>query len=159
MTGPGSHRGGVPVGHITELGPVEAGAVFYLRLWCSGPAAQDQVRSDFTLALGADQGQAAAMTLEQLCDLCTRHGRRPLMRHDISCRCLGADESCFANFVACAADGCREDALLIATLIVRCDLAPCIAALAEDLGLALKRMALSGGADALAPQSPTSRLH
>ena len=40
------------------------------------------------------------------------------MRHSIECRCLGGDEACFANLVATAAEGEREDALLMATLMV-----------------------------------------
>ena len=31
------HRGGAPVGYITDLGPIEAGVVLYLRLWRDGP--------------------------------------------------------------------------------------------------------------------------
>ncbi len=55
MTAP--HRGGAPVGFVTELGPVEAGAVLYLRLWCDGPDAQTQVRTDFAAALGQKRGR------------------------------------------------------------------------------------------------------
>ncbi|GGE59835.1 hypothetical protein GCM10011517_29270 [Actibacterium pelagium] len=64
------------------------------------------------------------------------------MRHELACQCLGADESCFANLIAEAAEGDPEDAMLIATLLVRADMAPCLAALARDVGLALKRMSL-----------------
>lgn len=135
-------RGGAPVGMITDLGPVEAGAVLYFRLWFDGPESQAQVWNDLAAGLGTSTGRAVLRSFEQLCDLCVRHGRRPLMRHDVTCRCLGSDESCFANFVASAADGEREDAMLIATLLVKPDLAPCLVAVAEDFGLALKRMAL-----------------
>ena len=37
------HRGGAPVGYVAELGPVEAGAVLCLRLWCDGPDSQSLV--------------------------------------------------------------------------------------------------------------------
>jgi len=142
MTGSASHRGGAPVGFVTELGPVEAGAVLYLRLWCDGPDAQAQVWNDFATALGPRYGREALKSFETLCDLCARHGRRPLMRHDVTCKCLGADESCFANFVGYASEGDREDALMIATTIVRPDMAAMLVSLAQDFGLALKRMAL-----------------
>ncbi|MEL6104228.1 MAG: hypothetical protein AAFR68_23370, partial [Pseudomonadota bacterium] len=79
---------------------------------------------------------------ETLCDLCVRHGRRPLMRHNVTCKCLGADESCFANFVGYASEGDREDALLIATTMVRPDVAPALVGVAQEFGLALKRMAI-----------------
>jgi len=123
-----------------SLDPVEAGAVLYLRLWCDGPSAQAQVWDDFSNMLGPTQGREALKSFETLCDLCIRHGRRPLMRHSVSCKCLGADESCFANFVAAAAEGENEDAIMIATLLVRPDMAPCLMAVAAQFGLALKRM-------------------
>lgn len=142
MTTPAMQRGGAPVGYVTDLEPVEAGAVLYLRLWCDGPDAQIRVQSDFRQNLGARQGSQALQSLEQLCTLCVRHGRRPLMRHQVNCKCLGADESCFANFVAAASEGAHEDAMLMATLMVRADMAPCLVGLAQTVGLALRRMCL-----------------
>ncbi len=136
------HRGGAPVGTMQELGPVEAGAVLYLRLWCDGAAAQGQARRDFVTAFGAAEGVAVADSLDTLCTLCARHGRRPLMRHGVTCACLGGDESSFANFILTASEGDREDAMWIATTLVRADMAPALVALAERFGLALKRMAL-----------------
>ena len=141
------NRGGAPVGFITELDAVEAASVIYLRLWCDGPDAQAQVWNDFASGLGPDQGRKALKSFEDLCSLCTRHGRRPLMRHSVQCKCLGADESCFANFIATAAIGEREDAMLIATLLVRPDVAPLIASLAADVGHAFMRMRLSAPRD------------
>ncbi|MBW4709238.1 hypothetical protein KX928_15715 [Roseobacter sp. YSTF-M11] len=136
-------RGGAPVGYLTELTGAEATSVLYLRLWGDGPGRQADVWADLTQALGPARGRAAMKSFEQLVGLCARHGRRPLMRHAIDCKCIGADEACFANFVAAATDGDREDALLIATLLVRADIAPMITSLACDFGLALKRMHLA----------------
>ncbi|WP_294609000.1 hypothetical protein [uncultured Roseovarius sp.] len=136
------HRGSAPVGYITELGPVEAGAVLYLRLWCDGPDAQAQVWNDFATALGPENGRKALKSFELLCDLCVRYGRRPLMRHHVTCKCLGSDESCFATFVGYASEGEREDALLLATTIVRPDVAPSLVGFAQEFGLALRRMAI-----------------
>ncbi|KIN64650.1 hypothetical protein Z946_3542 [Sulfitobacter noctilucicola] len=142
MTDIAENRGGAPVGFITELDGIEAASVIYLRLWCDGAESQSQVWNDFASCLGADQGRRALNTFQELCALCTQHGRRPLMRHSVNCKCLGADEACFANFIATAVMGEREDAMLIATLIVRPDVAPLLASLATDFGLALKRMNL-----------------
>ena len=136
------HRGGAPVGFLNELDPVEAGAVLYLRLWCDGPESQDQVWHDFAAALGPKQGREALQSFEALCDLCVRHGRRPLMRHHVTCQCLGADESCFANFIGYASDGEREDALMIASTIVNPGMAPVVVGLAQSVGMALRQMAL-----------------
>ena len=152
MTARSSNRGGAPVGFINELDSIEAAAVIYLRLWCDGPDAQAQVWNDFATSLGADQGRKAVTSFEDLCSLCARHGRRPLMRHSVHCKCLGADESCFANFIATAATGEREDALLMATLLVRPDVAPLIASLAAEVGMAFLRMRLSAPREFAASQ-------
>ena len=148
------HRGGAPVGYVAELDPIEAGAVMYLRLWCDGPDSQAIVWEDFSLHLGIDQGREALKALEQLCNLCVSYGRRPLMRHHVTCKCLGADESCFANFVAAATEGEHEDAMLIATILVRADMAPSLVGLAQSVGLALKRMTLRA---APMPDWPTAQ--
>lgn len=140
MTPP--HRGGAPVGFITELGAIEANAVLYLRLWCGDHNAQTQVWNDFATALGPKNGRSALKSLEALCDLCVSHGRRPLMRHHVTCKCLGSDEACFANFVGYASEGEREDALMIATTIVHPNMAPVLVCLAQDFGLALRQMAI-----------------
>lgn len=160
MTEHPKNRGGAPVSFLTELDSVEAAAVIYLRLWCDGPDAQAQVWHDFALMLGPNQGRKACKSFEDLCSLCSRHGRRPLMRHSVHCKCLGADESCFANFIATAATGDREDALMIATLLVRPDMAPLIASLAADVGFALKQMHLSAPRDAAHhTYTPNQTLH
>lgn len=133
-------RGGASVGYLSNLSDIEHLAVRYLRLWCDGAAGKHQVEHDFHLALGVGHGTRATHCLADICELCTQHGRRPLVRHQISCRCLGADESCFANFVSAAAEGQHEDAALIATLLVRADYAIGLADLAREFGLALKRI-------------------
>lgn len=147
MTAHDRKRGGAPVGFVTELDGIEAAAVIYLRLWGDGPDSQAQVWNDLASRLGAEGGRRALESFESLFALCIRHGRRPLMRHAVQCKCLGADESCFANFIATAATGDREDAMLIATLLVRADVAPLIASLAADFGHALKRMQLAAPRD------------
>jgi len=146
-------RGGAPVGHVTDLGPVEAGAVLYLRLWSEGRAGRDALARDFEVICGPAEGGRAARAFGDLCDLCARFGRRQLMRHGVTCRCLGADEGCFANLVAAAGAMEREDAMLLATLIVRPDVAPALVGLAETVGVTLYRMARR----AETPHTGTSR--
>lgn len=157
MSAEPSKRGAAPVGLVGELDAIEAATVVYLRLWNDSIEGQDQVRWDFAAMLGTDQGHRAARALEELCNLCTQHGRRPLLRHAVQCSCVGADESCFANFVAVAAEGEREDAMLIATLLVRPDVAPLVTALAMDVGLALKRMRLCAPRAAAQAAEPVAR--
>lgn len=151
------HRGGAPVGYVSELAPIEAGAVLYLRLWFDGPAAQAQVWDDFASALGPSAGRAALKSFEHLCDFCVRYGRRPLMRHHVTCSCLGADESCFATFIGYASEGAREDALMMATTIVRPDMAAPLAGLAEEVGMALRRIV--GPATCIARERCAATLH
>ena len=79
---------------------------------------------------------------ETLSALCAQYGRRPLMRHGLDCKCVGADESCFANFIGYASEGAREDAMLMATNLVRPDMALVLVGLAEEFGFALKHMAI-----------------
>jgi len=136
-------RGGAPVGHLAELNAIEAGAVIYWRLWADGLDGQRRTQSDFRRALGDKHGCEAVDALAQIFDMCVRHGRRPLMRHGLDCKCLGADESCIANFIGYASECKREDAALIATLMVTPDLCMPMAALAQTFGLALRRMALA----------------
>ena len=149
------HRGGAPVGMVADLDPVEAGLVIYLRLYCSGPEARHQAERDFALSLGPDHGPEALESLGQICSLCADHGRRPLMRHGSSCKCLGADEACLANIVGAAGTGDREEAMLLASLMVRADMAPRLAGLAETLGLALARMASMADVAVARTERPT----
>ena len=65
--------------------------------------------------------------------------RRPRLGHAPDCPCAGGDECVFARFVALAAEGAREEAILMAALIVRADLALGLTALAEEIGLGLMR--------------------
>lgn len=163
MTSAQESRGGAPVGFITDLDSIEAAAVIYLRLWSDGPDSRQAVLNDFAASLGRVQGAKAVQGFEDLCRTCAQYGRRPLMRHSVHCKCLGSDESCFANFIATATTGDRNDAMLIATLLVRPDVAPLITSLAADFGLALKRMKLCApkfyGSGAKAPHAQPTTLH
>lgn len=158
MSSPSS-RGGAAVGRLTDLAPIEAGAVMYLRLWSEGARGRADAASDFDIALGADQGRAAMLTLDRLCSLCASHGRRPLIRHGLGCACLGADENCFAQMVAAASEGAREDAMMMASLIVRPDFAPALASLSEELGMALRRMTAAVPMPTTGHQTPSAVLH
>ncbi|PVA09724.1 hypothetical protein DC366_11375 [Pelagivirga sediminicola] len=153
------NRGGAPVGQVAHMEGLEAASVLYLRLWCDSAGSRQAVRDDFAQALGPDHGGAAADAWDALMELCTEHCRRPLMRHAVTCRCLGADESCFANFIAAAATGAREDAMLMATLIVRADMAPVFTSLACECGLALKCMALAAPRDMARRAAAPATLH
>jgi len=131
----------------------------YLRLWGDGEQGRADAASDFDIALGADQGRAAMLTLDRLCSLCANHGRRPLIRHGLGCSCRGADENCSAQMIAAASEGAREDAMMMASLIVRPDFAPALASLSEELGLVLRRMAKAIPLPTTGHRTPPAVLH
>lgn len=132
-------RNAAPIGHLADLPPEEADLIVTLRQWCEGPSGQAAVWNSFATRLGPEKGRRALGAFEDLVTLLTNHSRRRLMRYDVCCRCVGADECVFARFVAQAAEGAREDAMLMAMLIVRPDMAPCVTALAEQVGLILRQ--------------------
>ncbi|MEM8536589.1 MAG: hypothetical protein AAGF56_01880, partial [Pseudomonadota bacterium] len=128
------------VGYLDEISPFEASAVLYLRMWFDGPDAQTKVWQDFAGTLGPLRGRHALNSFEKLCSLCANHGRRPLLRHGVTCKCLGGDESCFANFICYASEGAPEDAFLLASNIVPPRMASELVVLARQFGTALKKM-------------------
>jgi len=140
MSGPAGPRGGAPVGFLSELPQVEAVSVCFLRLWNDSAETRHQADVDLHDLLGPRHGPVAVDSLRQMCDLFSRFARRPVMRHQSGCSCLGADEACFANLVSEAATGQREDALLFAMLMVRVDFAPALVGLAQQFGLALQML-------------------
>ncbi|MFV0475781.1 MAG: hypothetical protein ACK5MQ_16480 [Pikeienuella sp.] len=156
-----AHRGGAPVGHLDELPDLEAAAILYLRFWLAGDALRERARADLHATLGSGDGDQATEALQGLVEMISRHARRPLMRHQPGCRCFGGDEAAFANFIGAAAHGQREDAILIATLIFRADMAFISVSLAERLGIHLKRLTSRLGTGALpaAQPAPARVLH
>lgn len=152
-------RGGAAVGRLVDLDPVEAVSVVCLRRWSEGASAQAGLRQEFCATLGEAEGAALEQGLDLLCDTCINEARRPLMRHPIGCLCVGADEACFARFIASAAEGDREDAMLLASLIVRTEMAFMIVDTARQVGLGFHRLALRARRGATAPTSATATLH
>lgn len=145
MNAPLHPRGAAPVGRLSDLPALEARTVLYLRLWAEGNEAQAMVWSELCGTLGPDQARPGLRAFEALCDHVARHARRPMMRHGVDCACVGADEACLANFIATAAEGDREDAILIAMMMVRADIALGLVSLAQAAGLAFRRVEMKSG--------------
>lgn len=158
MTSAANRRGAASVGYLTDLPPIEAASIGFLRSWCDSEGSQLGVTREFTRALGDEAGTQAVRMLHQLCAICTDHGRRPLMRHGLNCSCLGADEACFANLISAGSEGAREDAMMLASLIVRVEMAPMLASLAVDFGMALRRYCLRDPGHGRQPQVTSSVL-
>jgi hypothetical protein len=66
------------------------------------------------------------------------------MRHGTGCPCLGADEAALAAFLRMAAEGEREEAMMMGMVMLRADAVPEAVALAQQAGLALRRLILRG---------------
>lgn len=146
-------RGGAAVGRIVDLGAIEAGAVLCLRLWHEAPASPE--RMDFERNMGRFGGRTALDAIGGICAIWQEFGRRPMVRHHLRCDCLGADEACVAQLVQAALLGDRDDAMMLATLMVRADHAPRLVAHAERAGAALARLA----ATPMAGEAQGCRLH
>lgn len=146
-------RGAAAVATLDTLSEPERALVRAVRLWDSGPAGQAAVWGEVARRFGPELGRTWLDGLDRLIALTVAHGRRPLTRRAPGCLAVGSDEAVFAHFVSTAAKGEREDALLIATLLVRADMAPFLLALAQEIGLSLLRSGLR--LDGLAQPAPT----
>lgn len=130
--------GGDAVGRLRELPPLDRRVVRCVRLWSGGPSGREALGEELARRHGAG-AVGLARAIDQLLETTVRYARRPLMGHALDCPCAGSDECVFARFVALAAEGAREEAILIASLIVRADIALGLTALAESVGLGLMR--------------------
>lgn len=110
----GNPRGAAAVGMLADLPLLEQGAVLLMRHWCCAVGGRQAVADDFALALGHERGGAAVDALDHLITLMVHHGRRPFMRHDLTCACIGGDESAFAQMIAAATADDTEDAMAFA---------------------------------------------
>ena len=131
---PRAPRGAAPVGTLADLPMLEQGAVVLMRQWCQDEQGRIAVAQDFTRALGEDGAQAVNL-LAHLITLIVRYGRRPMMRHDLTCTCIGGDESAFAQMIAAAAAGDRDDAMAFALTMMPAEIAFEAVQTAGPLGL------------------------
>jgi hypothetical protein len=119
-----------PLASLADLTLLERRFVEGMRLWLSFEG-----RGDARPHTPSCDG--FAQVLERL----LAHCRRPLQVGDVGAESVTGDECVLARFVTVAADGERENAILIATLLVRADVALDLGRRAEALGLALRRTA------------------
>ena len=116
------YRGGAPVGYLSELNQLEQNAILFLRYWSQSAKADHDLQSkfwaDITYDLGITKTRQAIEAFDEIFTLCVRYSRRPIMKHDLECKCIGGDESCFANIIGLAEEGEFEDALLLAANLV-----------------------------------------
>ncbi len=113
-----SARGGAPVGQLDELPTLEIVAITFFRLWCDGGAHRERLERDLALALGPADAVTAVALFDDLMRTTLACARRPLVRHGVPCRCFGGDESAFANMLAAAVIGDRDEAMLFASILI-----------------------------------------
>lgn len=134
-------RGAVAVGQLHTLAAWQALLVQHLRLWCDGPAGQNKVRHDWNASLNAADGEVTLEVFDALIQSLLTYARRPLIRHDLDCACLGADEAVFAQIVSDASGGHLDDAVMLAGLIALPAHAERIAILAGQVGASFRATA------------------
>jgi hypothetical protein len=124
------YRGGAPVGYLSELNQLEQNAILFLRYWSQRSMADNDLQNKFwsniTYDLGITKTRQAIDAFDEIFTLCVKYSRRPIMKHDLECKCIGGDESCFANIIGFAQDGELEDALLLASNLVAPKFAACL---------------------------------
>ena len=124
------YRGGAPVGYLSELNQLEQNAILFLRYWSQRSMADNDLQNKFwsniTYDLGITKTRQAIDAFDEIFTLCVKYSRRPIMKHDLECKCIGGDESCFANIIGFAQDGELEDALLLASNLVAPKFASCL---------------------------------
>ena len=154
---PATPRGGAPVGYLREMSALEQAAILCLRGWCDSTA-KGHIANSFRLSMGPDAAEDAIADLDALMSTAVGAARRPLMRHDLTCRCVGGDECAFAQLMAAAAQQDREEATLFACTLMRGPAAFEVVRLAGSFGPALMRMAHTP-ATGLSSPSPSAFKH
>ena len=132
--------GGAPVGRMEFLDLEEYTIISFLRRWCDGDISRSHLNKELIINLGYAEGNLAFQSFKDLCEIIFHHGRRSLIRHQLDCNCVGADESCFAQLILRAANNYKEDAILIALLLVPPHLTSQTVSLSEKIGTAIKQL-------------------
>lgn len=129
------------VGRLTDLSPWEADLILSLRLWMDGPEGQAEVWNSFARGFGGTGGRAELRAFETMLHHICTHARRPLMRRQPGCLCLGADEATLLTLAREASRGELTEAAMIASLMVPARHAERIAIMAAQVGQAMQTIA------------------
>ena len=133
-------KGGSPVTVISDLSWEEHLVIYYFRCCFDGSEALLEVHEEFRFYLGIEIANKTIGALQFLFSKLQNNGRRRLVRHDLNCKCVGADENCFAQLVTRSTCVDKKDAILIGTLLTDADLAPELVYAAEDFAAGVKAL-------------------
>jgi len=128
-----------PICRLADLPPLERRLVGYARLWRAGRAGRAALEVELAGRHGRTVGRAACDRLDEFLSLALAHSRRPLRLAEPGAGEALADECVLARLVALAAEGEREEAILIAALTIRADMSLELARVAMALGHQLLR--------------------
>jgi hypothetical protein len=128
-----------PVRQLAELPELERRIVAFARLWRAGRAGQARLDRALAARAGPAGAAAALARIEEMMCLLLLHGRRPLRLGPVGAAGVLGDECVLARLVTLAAEGAREEAVLMSALMIRVDFALELARLAEGVGLAVAR--------------------
>ena len=126
-------KGGSPVAIMSDLSWEEHLVIYYFRCCFVGSEALLEVHEEFRFYLGTETANKTIGALQFLFTKLQNGGRRRLVSHDLNCKCVGADENCFAQLVTRSTYTDKKDAILIGILLTNADLAPELVFAAEDL--------------------------
>ena len=125
-------KGGSPVAVLSDLSWEEHLVIYYFRCCFDGSEALLEVHEEFRFYLGIEIANKTIRALQFLFSKLQNNGRRRLVRHDLNCKCVGADENCFAQLVTRSTYTDKNDAILIGILLTDANLAPELVYAAED---------------------------
>jgi hypothetical protein len=133
-------KGGSPVAIMSDLTKEEFLAVYYFRCWFEGLEAIRDLRHEFVSYLGYELGNRTVFSLEALCLTLVKKGRRKLAKHELNCKCVGADENCIAQLITRSTLDDKRDAELIAMLLSDPSTVPELVKHSESFGHGLKAL-------------------
>lgn len=129
-----------PAAWLRELSRTERDVIAILRRWRLGSKDQAEFRALLNQHLGSVHARQTQDALEMLLTTCQQTARHSLSVQPPDCETVSFDEVNLAKMVVCAAQNRREDAMMIACMMLRPDASPLAVASAQALGLGLARL-------------------
>ena len=133
-------KGGSPVAIMSDLSWEEHLVIYYFRCCFEGSDALIEIHKEFSFYLDTETANKTIQALQFLFRKLQNNGRRRLVRHDLNCKCVGADENCFAQLVIRSTYRDKKDAILIGVLLTDADLAPELVYAAEAFAVGVQAL-------------------
>ena len=133
-------KGGSPVAIMSDLSWEEHLVIYYFRCCFEGSEALLEIHEEFRFYLGTEKANKTIGALQFLYNKLQNNGRRRLVSHDLNCKCVGADENCFAQLVTRSTYTDKKDSILIGVLLTDADLAPELVYAAEDFAVGVQAL-------------------